>query len=90
MTLGLTLFWLVEIVGLLTFTYLLLREFNLMTNLLESASKIVFILTALAVVAGLFTKILDPKDFMVLASMAFTFYFSNKGDTSGKLPYAGK
>jgi hypothetical protein len=43
---------------------------------------------ALAVVAGLFTKILDPKDFMVLASMAFTFYFANKGEVSK--PYAGK
>lgn len=42
----------------------------------------------LAVIAGLFTKVIDPKDFMVLASMAFTFYFSNKGDSNQ--PYAGK
>lgn len=51
-------------------------------KILESASKIVFIIMTLAVVAGLFTKILDPKDFMVLASMAFTFYFANKGESS--------
>lgn len=43
---------------------------------------------AIAVVAGLFTKVIDPKDFMVLASMAFTFYFANKGNESE--PYAGK
>lgn len=53
-------------------------------KLLQSASKIVFVLMALAVVAGLFTKVIDPKDFMVLASMAFTFYFSNKGDSSSE------
>ena len=57
-------------------------------QILESASKIVFVIMTLAVVAGLFTKILDPKDFMVLASMTFTFYFANKGDSS--LPFAGK
>lgn len=31
---------------------------------------------ALAVVAGLFTNKVDPKDFMVLASMAFVYYFT--------------
>jgi hypothetical protein len=30
------------------------------------------------VVAGMFAGKIDPKDFMVLASMAFTFYFSSK------------
>ena len=59
-----------------------------MQNILTSASKVVFLLMTLAVVAGLFTGILDPKDFMVLASMAFTFYFANKGDTTQV--YAGK
>jgi hypothetical protein len=57
-------------------------------QILESASKIVFIIITLAVVAGLFTKVIDPKDFMVLATMAYTFYFANKGDSS--LPFAGK
>lgn len=44
----------------------------------------------LAVIAGLFTSKIDPKDFMVLASMAFAFYFANKGETSSEVPYAGK
>jgi hypothetical protein len=35
-----------------------------------------------------FMHIIDPKDFMVLASMAFSFYFSSKGEPSE--PYAGK
>lgn len=63
-----------------------------MSNIITSASKIVFILMALAVIAGLFTGKIDPKDFMVLASMAFTFYFANKGETNpaGGAPYAGK
>jgi len=30
----------------------------------------------------------DPKDFMILASMAFSFYFASKGETSQ--PFAGK
>ena len=51
-------------------------------KILESASKLVFVLITVAVVAGFFLKILDPKDFMVLASMCFTFYFANKGDTN--------
>jgi len=59
-----------------------------MNQIITSASKIVFITMALAVVAGLFTGKIDPKDFMVLASMAFTFYFANKGETTSD--YAGK
>lgn len=43
----------------------------------------------LALVAGLFTKFVDPKDFMVLASMVFTFYFANKGESNSS-DYAGK
>lgn len=42
----------------------------------------------LAVISGLFMKIIDAKDFMILASMVFTFYFANKGETSSE--YAGK
>lgn len=57
-------------------------------QILASASKIVFILMAAAVVVLTFLKIIDPKDFMVLASMAFAFYFSSKGDPA--LPFAGK
>lgn len=57
-------------------------------QILESASKIVFILVSLAVIAGLFVGIIDPKDFMMLASMVFTFYFANKGSSDNN--YLGK
>jgi len=59
-----------------------------MKSITSSASKIVFILMAVATIAGLFTAKVDPKDFMILASMAFSFYFANKGD--GSQPFAGK
>lgn len=59
-----------------------------MTEIFKSASKIVFILMALATVAGLFVNKIDPKDFMILASMAFSFYFANKGEQN--TPFAGK
>ena len=42
----------------------------------------------IATIAGLFLGKIDPKDFMILASMAFSFYFANKGESSQ--PYAGK
>ena len=56
--------------------------------ILKSASKLVFVLMAVAVVILTFIKIIDPKDFMMLASMAFSFYFANKGETTAD--YAGK
>lgn len=49
-------------------------------NILESASKIVFILMAIGVVGLTYLGTVDPKDFLMLAGMAFTFYFSNKGE----------
>ncbi len=42
---------------------------------------------AMAVIVLTITGVVDPKDFMMLAGMAFAFYFSNKGETA---PYAGK
>ncbi len=59
-----------------------------MQNIYTSASKIVFILMAAATIAGMFLGKIDPKDFMTLASMAFAFYFANKGDSTQ--PFAGK
>lgn len=50
-----------------------------MQEITKSASKIVFILMALGVIGLTAAKIMDVKDFVVLASMSFTFYFSNKG-----------
>lgn len=54
-----------------------------MKNILSSASKIVFILMAVALIAAMFLKIVDAKDFVMLASMAFTYYFTrDKGNSS--------
>lgn len=57
-------------------------------QILKSASKVVFMALALSACVGFFIGILESKDFMVLAGMAFGFYFSFKGDNSE--PYAGK
>jgi hypothetical protein len=55
-------------------------------TILKSASKIVFLLLAITACAGFFCKLLDPKDFMVLASMAFGFYFAAKPtDSTGTI-----
>ena len=59
-----------------------------MSRILSSASKLVFVLLAVSACVGFFVGKLEAKDFMVLAGMAFTFYFSNKGETNA--PYAGK
>lgn len=57
-------------------------------EVLKSASKIVFILMAVATVGALFVGKISGEQFLVLAGMAFSFYFSNKGEA--KEPYAGK
>lgn len=57
-------------------------------EILKSASKLVFVLMAVATIVGMFMGRIDAKDFLVLVSMAFTFYFANKGD--GSQPFAGK
>ena len=59
-----------------------------MPKILSSASKIVFVLLAVSACVGFFIGKLEPKDFMVLTGMAFTFYFSQKGEASK--PFAGK
>lgn len=50
-----------------------------MTELFKSASKIVFIIIALTSCVGFVLKILPVDQFMLLATGAFAFYFSNKG-----------
>ncbi len=57
-------------------------------EIFKSASKIVFILMAIATVVGMFIGKIEAKDFLTLASMAFAFYFANKGENSQ--PFAGK
>jgi hypothetical protein len=59
-----------------------------MSKIYTSASKVVFILMAVAVIVGMFYGKVDAKDFMILASMAFSFYFANKGESNE--PFAGK
>lgn len=51
-------------------------------NIISSASKIVFILMALGVNAALFFDKITGEQFLMLAGMAFTFYFSAKGETA--------
>lgn len=55
-------------------------------RILQSASKLVFLaLTVTACGAFLFGK-LESKDFMVLAGMAYAFYFSAKPiDSNGEM-----
>lgn len=62
--------------------------FKAMAEVIKSASKIVFILMAIGAVVGFFTGHLAEESFMILATAAFAFYFSNKGETG--LPYNGK
>lgn len=57
-------------------------------EIFKSASKIVFILMAIATVIGMFIGKIEAKDFLTLASMAFAFYFANKGENSQ--PFGGK
>ncbi len=57
-------------------------------NISNSASKIVFILIATGTIGLTFMKIMDVKDFVMIAGMVFSFYFSNKGEPSA--PFAGK
>lgn len=49
-------------------------------KILGSASRTVFVLMALAVIGLTATRIVDAKDFVMLASMAFSFYFTKRND----------
>lgn len=57
-------------------------------EILKSASKVVFVLMAIATIGALFIGKISGDQFLLLAGMAFSFYFSNKGDTAQ--PFAGK
>lgn len=46
-----------------------------MTQLFASASKLVLLFFALCACVGFLMRLLDVKDFMILASMVFGFYF---------------
>ena len=51
-----------------------------MKQIFLSASKIVFLLLAIALCVFAYFDKVDPKDFIVLASMAFTYYFTRKNN----------
>ena len=67
-----------------------------MSKIYTSASKIVFILMAVVACVAFILGKLEAKDFMLLTSMSFSFYFANKGETTpdrtdgSTPPYAGK
>lgn len=65
-----------------------------MFNILESATKIVFILLAISACIAFFVGRLDQENFMNLCLMAFTFYFAYKGtdktESESIQPFAGK
>ena len=52
-----------------------------MKTIYTSASKIVFIIMTIALVALTFKGVVEAKDFIVLASMVFTYYFSRPPST---------
>jgi hypothetical protein len=47
-----------------------------MKSIISSASKIVFITLTLGLIVLTCLRIVEPKDFVMLAGMAFTYYFS--------------
>lgn len=59
------------------------------TELLQSASKVVFIAIALAVIVALFAGKITGEQFMMLASMAFTFYFAKPASKTEDGTFAG-
>jgi hypothetical protein len=59
-----------------------------MSKLYTSASKLVFLALTATACAGFIIDKLPVDQFMLLCSMAFSFYFANKG--SGTDEYLGK
>lgn len=45
-------------------------------KILQSASRVVFVLLTVALIALTWHGLVDPKDFVVLTGMAFTYYFT--------------
>lgn len=56
--------------------------------MLNSASKIVFIILTVTACLGFILGKLPVESFMLLITGVFSFYFSNKGDAGNK--YLGK
>ena len=49
-------------------------------EIFKSSSKIVFMMIATTACVALFMKILEPKDFMLLAIATFGYYFNKDKD----------
>lgn len=56
-----------------------------MEKIYTSATKIVFLLTALTVCVGFFMNLVPVEQFMALATMVFAFYYANKKTDDGKV-----
>ena len=52
-------------------------------KIFQSATKLVLILMAVAVVALTFMRIVDPKDFIALVVMVFMSYYKTPNQTQG-------
>lgn len=59
-----------------------------MSKLLSSASKLVLLGFALAIIIGLFTGNITEDTFKVASLMVLTYYFTSKGDQSA--PFGDK
>lgn len=57
-----------------------------MPNMFDSAEKIVLLLMAIATCLCLILKIIDSKDFMVLATMVFAFYYAKPVEEISNTP----
>lgn len=53
-------------------------------KILQSASKLVFLTLTLSACIGFFLRLLEAKDFMLLCTAAFSFYFAHKPSTDGE------
>jgi len=53
-----------------------------MSKIYTSATKIVFMLTAVSVSVGFFMDKIPAEQFMALATMVFAFYYANKKPSS--------
>lgn len=60
-----------------------------MNNIFDSAAKIVFVLVAITACATFFLGKLEVKDFMLLATMVFGFYFATPSNGNGGAGIAG-
>jgi hypothetical protein len=54
-------------------------------NMLNSAEKVVLLLMAITTCICLFFRVIDSKDFMVLATMVFAFYYAKPIDENGNV-----